>query len=151
MTDQDVKTTEDIEDLSAKLLACDDEKEVNEIVSIFNAQLKKKNIIRANTFSQLQDKILDQMSQRIEKHSDEFSNRDLLDYMKSIQTMIDSSDEITPITMPNIAIQQNITIGDSVLDRDSKNRVIEAVRAILETNYDMEEIEDATILDDTDE
>lgn len=149
--DEKFTLDEDTTDLSAKLLTCNDEKEINNIISVFNAQLKKKNIIRANTFSELQDKIVDQMSQRIEKHSDEFSNRDLLDYMKSIQTIIDSSEDNAPITLPNIAIQQNITIGDSVLDRESKNRVLEAVRAILETNYTPEEIEDAEIIDDTTE
>ena len=54
---------------------------MNDLVSLFNLNLRKREIIRADVFSELQDSIATQMSKRLEKNQDTFSNKDLLDYL----------------------------------------------------------------------
>lgn len=47
------------------------------------------------------------MQARVEEHADEFSNKDLLDYFKTIQDTLSKSDTlITPENMPAIQITQ---------------------------------------------
>lgn len=122
-------------DLSADLIESKNPDEIKDIISIFNTNLKKKDIIRANTLSNLQDKITQEMADRIEHNSAEFSNKDLLDYMNTLQNIVSkSSASYEDVQIPQIAIQNNTTVNieNATLDRESKNRVKEALKAILE-------------------
>lgn len=98
------------------------------------------------------------MSERVTKRADQFSNRDLLDYMTTMNNslerarkQINSVDETPMITLN----QQNNTVilDPDSLDRDSKKRVADAVKSILKKldaqkklDDNMEIIEESPVL-----
>lgn len=119
------------ESLEVQLMKAEDQREINNIVQLFNANMQKKNIIRSNKMSDLQDKIIDQVQQRIDKHAGEFSNKDLLDYMNSIQSMISKQGLDQTVEAPTIQLKQvNVNIGEQ-LDQQSRDRIKDAIAAIL--------------------
>lgn len=122
-----------ISELEDKLLNEYNSDEVKNIIDIFNLNLKKKNVIRTAKLSELQDKISDQMEQRIEKNADAFSNKDLLDYFRTIQETVNKSDTSSEVKIPVQINQQQINLNmQNELNRESKEKVIAAIRSILE-------------------
>ena len=85
------------------------------------------------------DKVSDQMIERFNKKPGEFSNKELLDYMSVVQSTIDRANksiELVDQTPAIVINQQNnqVNIDNSpVLDRESRMRVIEAVKGIMST------------------
>ena len=73
-----------INDLEKQLKEAQDGDSLQKVVDLFNLNIKKKDIIRAGQLSELQDKISQQMADRVNNHAGEFSNKDLLDYFKVI-------------------------------------------------------------------
>ena len=119
------------EELEERLLSENDSDEIKNIIDIFNLNIKKKNVIRTEKLSQLQDAISEQMRKRIENNADAFSNKDLLDYFKTIQETVDKSDMYSEVKVP-VQINQQINIStDNELDRASKEKVLAAINAIL--------------------
>lgn len=134
-----------IEDLEKRLLSENDTNEIKNIVELFNLNIQKKNIIRVNKLNNLQDKVYNQIEKRLEKYPDNFSNKDLLDYFKTIQDTVDKTDISTEnIKAPTIQINQqnNINLNGDQLNAESKRKVAETVRAILNKyqNINYEEI-----------
>lgn len=131
----ELSLTTSLSDLEQKLIAEQDTQELQQIVDLFNLNIRKKDILRARKLSNLQDKISDQMQARVEEHADEFSNKDLLDYFKTIQDTLSKSDTlITPENMPAIQINQqnlNITVGETSLNKESKDKVMDKVKELL--------------------
>ena len=82
-----------------------DPKELQKIVDMFNLNIKKKNILRAERISEIQDNILNQISARVVKRPDEFSNTDLLNYFKAMQDTLLKNP--TETELPEIHITQN--------------------------------------------
>lgn len=122
------------EELVTKIVNEEDSDKLKDLVSLFNVNQSKKNIVRADIYSRLLDKISIQMVERLDKKSGEFSNKDLLDYLTAVRTAIDKSD-IAPenINMPIIQNNTQVNVNiDSGLNRESKERIIDSVRAILE-------------------
>ncbi len=87
----------------------------------------------------LLDKVGDQMIERFDKKPGEFSNKELLDYMTVVQSTIDRANksiELVDETPAIVVNQQNNQInidGAPVLDRESRMRVVEAVKGIMKT------------------
>lgn len=131
----ELSLTTSLSDLEQKLISEQDTQELQQIVDLFNLNIRKKDILRARKLSNLQDKISDQMQARVEEHADEFSNKDLLDYFKTIQDTLSKSDTlITPENMPAIQINQqnlNITVGETSLNKESKDKVMDKVKELL--------------------
>lgn len=112
------------QELSTQLIDSTDIAETEKLITTINAAIKKRAVIRADVLSQLQDKITDEISDRITHRSAEFSNADLLNYMNTLQTLVDKTDTSTDI--PAVAIQTNNTINigtGSDLDRNSRDKI----------------------------
>lgn len=123
-----------------------DPTKLRQLIDIFNLNIRKKDIIRATKLSTLQDKVVNEMSERIINHSDNFSNKDLLDYFKTIQdtqNKTDTSIDNVNIPIPTIQINHNEVNmnSDSMLSRESKNKVSQAVQKILRELADKSEKE----------
>lgn len=123
------------EELVERLSEESDIDSINNIIQLFNVNIKKKDAIRTLKLSELQDIIADHMEDRFLHKKDEFSNRDLLDYFKTVQEAIDKNnlekEEIkAPLSIRNNQVNININ-NDTSLDRESKERVIDAVKSIL--------------------
>lgn len=110
--------------------------ELQELIDLFNLNLKKKDIIRSAKLSEVQDKIVEQMSQRVESKPDEFSNADLLNYHKVVQDTLSKADNtLDSVNIPNIQINQQLNINNSdndYFDKDSRKRILDTVNSILE-------------------
>lgn len=124
-----------IEQLQSKLLTCTDATQLQQIVDLFNLNIRRKDVLRTGKLSELQDRVTEQMEARIVDHADEFSNKDLLDYFKLIQDTIDKSGNIiTQENIPAIQINQqnvNIQVGDTKLSSQSREKVMDRVRDVL--------------------
>lgn len=123
-----------------------DPTKLRQLIDIFNLNIRKKDIIRATKLSTLQDKVVNEMSERIINHSDNFSNKDLLDYFKTIQdtqNKTDTSIDNVNIPIPTIQINHNEVNmnNDSMLSRESKNKVSQTVQKILRELADKSEKE----------
>lgn len=113
-----------------------DPNKTKDLVELFNWNISKKNIARIQKLNTLYDSITDQMVERVDKRADQFSNSDLLDYIKTIQGAIDTnSKNLSHIQEPPMIVQQsntqiNVNVVDS-FDRDAKERILAAVQATL--------------------
>lgn len=113
-----------------------DPNKTKDLVDMFNWNMSKKNVVRLQKLNSLYDSITDQMVQRVENRADQFSNSDLLDYVKTIQGAIDiNTKNLSQVQEPPLIVQQNNTqINVNVvenLDREAKQRVMAAVKAAL--------------------
>lgn len=107
--------------------------ELKDLVDIFNVNLKKKSIIRANKLSDVQDKVVEQISKRVEETPDHFSNKDLLEYHKTIESTLSKNDTtLDDVKIPQIQINQQVNITkEDKFDVESRKRIQEAVASIL--------------------
>ena len=122
------------DDLKSQLLNENNIDNINEIIDLFNVQFKKRDIARLSTLNDLQDKISEQMYERLSKKADQFSNKDLIDYFKAIQDAMSIKDEtLSKINNPAIQINQqqlNVNINTE-LNNDSRERVLDIVKQII--------------------
>lgn len=119
-------------------------KELEDIVAVFNLDIAKKNLLRSAVYSDMVDKVIEEMSKRVEKTPGQFSNKELLDYMNALQAQL-SKNTLENKELPNIAIQQNIVNVNSPLssfDRESKDKMRDVLKSILMSAQQGDIIED---------
>ena len=126
--------------LSDKLIKTNDFDELNEIIEMFNLDLQKKNLIRGVKLSEVQDKVVDQLSMRLTERADNFSNDDLIKYLKTIQETLNKTTVSTDdIKAPTIQINQQVNVDNvNNFDAESRKRILSAVNSIM--NGDTEEL-----------
>ena len=121
-----------------QIIAAPDRKELERQFELFNVSQSKKNALRVIKLNKLLDKIEDQAVERFEKRPDQISNKELLEYMQVVSTQIDRSQKYIDSLKDTPAIKEinqtknevNINIGTE-LGRDSKEKVIDVIQAIL--------------------
>jgi hypothetical protein len=121
-----------------QIIAEKDIEKTKDLTHLFNINQNKKTMIRIDKLSGLQDNLVDQFVRRIEERPDEISNKELMDGIKIVQDIIErgqkqvESVEQTPLIQFN---QQNnsVNIGDggAQLNKESRDRVKNAVLALL--------------------
>jgi len=127
-------TLPSLSELEERILNENNQTELQNAIDLFNLNIKKKQILRTSTISNLQDKALEQMAKRLEKKSGEFSNKDLLDYYKVLHDSENSAiNKNLETTAPMLQInQQNVNIDSNTgLGRESRERVADVVKSIL--------------------
>lgn len=131
-----------INDLETKLLNEDNLDEINKIVEMFNVNLQKKNIIRSAKLSDVQDKVVQQMTDRFEQRADSFSNDDLIKYHKIIQETLTKTDTtMDNVKTPTIQINQQVNVDNVTFNSESRKRILEAVNNILNGSENVEDAE----------
>ena len=134
--DEENKLPQQVDSITNDLINEQDPDKTKRLVNLFNLALVKKNAVRLNTVNELIDSVLDKIGQRLEIRPDEFSNKDLIDYMNALYNaaeksgkIISGADEIPAIQFN----QQNNVIVSPVeaLSRESRTRIANAVSAIL--------------------
>ena len=121
-----------------QIIAEKDIEKTKDLTHLFNINQNKKTMIRIDKLSGLQDNLVDQFVQRIAERPDEISNKELMDGIKIVQDIIErgqkqvESVDQTPLIQFN---QQNnsVNIGDgsTQLNKESRDRVKNAVLALL--------------------
>ena len=122
------------EELENRLLSETDVDNLQDIINIFNLNIKRKDILRINKLSDLQDVIFNQMNDRLQTNADAFSNKDLLEYFKAVQDTINKTDKtLNSVDVGAIQITQNqLNVNvDEKLNRESRAKILDAVNAIL--------------------
>ena len=121
--------------LAQDILKEDSVEKVQSLVHLFNLNQSKKNVLRILKLNSLLDKVQDQMIERFERKPGEFSNADLLNYMQVAQSAIDRANKSLNLVdeHPSITMNQvNVNINeDTTLSRESREKVTEAIAAIM--------------------
>ena len=135
------------QDVVNEIITNDDPAKMQDLMQLFNLNMMKKNIMRRLKLENLLDYVSDSMLERFEKRPDEMSNKDLIDFMNSINSAIEKNHKNIQTTdsVPQISInnqqnnQVNITIqDDSVLPRESRERVLDFIQNVLNTANNQE-------------
>ena len=130
--DLDLKTSQIAQDIINE----DDVDTIKDLTHLFNLNQAKKNVLRVMKLNGLLDTVSDKIIERFEKYPDNFSSADLLNYLQVTQNAIEKANknlslvEDTPVIQVNHNNQVNVNIIDSY-DRDSKARVMDAIKSIL--------------------
>lgn len=128
----------EITGLASQVLAESDPEKAKQLIALFNWNISKKNTARILKMNDLYDEVTDQMVLRFKTKADQFSNSDLLDYMKAVQGAIDTSAKnLSQVEEPPTIVHQNNTqINVNVVDtfdRESKDRILAAIQATLKS------------------
>lgn len=138
-------------DIAQKIIAEDNIENVKNLTHLFNLNQSKKNVLRVLKLNNLLDKVQDQMIERFEKKPGEFSNADLLNYMQVAQSAIDRANKSLNLVdeTPSITMNQvNVNISeDPVLNRESREKVTEAIAAIMKKLNMKEEPETEVVIE----
>lgn len=144
----------EISALATQILDEKNPDKAKQLIALFNWNISKKNTARVLKLSNLYDTVTDQMVTRFKTRGDQFSNSDVLDYMKAVQGAIDlSSKNLTQIEEPPTIVQNNntqinVNVGDS-FDRDAKERILAAVRATLKTAEQVVDVTPSSVIDES--
>lgn len=126
----------EITGLASQVLEESDPEKAKQLIALFNWNISKKNTARILKMNDLYDEVTDQMVLRFKTKADQFSNSDLLDYMKAVQGAIDTSTKnLSQVEEPPTIVHQtntqiNVNVVDT-FDRDSKDRILAAIQATL--------------------
>lgn len=147
MSDELIVSTQDLDlktsKIAQEIINEDDVDTIKDLTHLFNLNQAKKNVIRVMKLNGLLDTVSDKIIERFEKYPDNFSSADLLNYLQVTQNAIEKANknlslvEDTPVIQVNHNNQVNVNIIDSY-DRDSKERVMEAIKAILSKSSENE-------------
>ena len=130
-----------------------DTTKTKDLTYLFNANQTKKTMVRLDSLSNLQDKLVGLLSKRVIDRPDEMSNQEVMQGLKIVQDIMDRSTKnitgVDPQT-PLIQINQqdnsvNMGAGIDGASRESKNRVKNAVMSLLSSINDAANDTDATI------
>ena len=118
------------------LIAEEDPQRLQDLSGLFNLAHTKKAVIRAVAYDELLDGITAQMKERVTKRADQFTHKELLDYMNTIGAALDKAQKTVKDVDTSPAIQfnqqNNITIvGEPELSRESRMKVTDAIESIL--------------------
>lgn len=132
-------------DIAKEIIESDNPDKVKDLTGLFNLTQVKKNVLRVLKLNGLLDKVSDEMVERFEAFPGAFTNVELLNYLQVVQNSIEKAnkgvtqvDTTTPINMQQNNVTINMVDG---LDKDSRDRVLDAVRAILNNARVSDDIE----------
>ena len=141
-----------------QIIAAEDIDKTKDLTYLFNINQNKKTMVRIDSLSNLQDKLVGLLSSRVTERPDEMSNQEVMQALKVVQDIIErGTKQITGQNeQPLIQINQqtnSVNVGDEAagLNRDSRDKVRRAIMSILDnvkgtTNTDTEIIEADTTL-----
>lgn len=125
-------------DVINKIVKAGSTDELKSYVDMFNLNIAKKNALRVAKLQNLADAVVDQAVTRADKHASEFTNKEIIDYIRVVNEQIKSAkDELSAIgESPAVQINNqknevNINVVDG-LNQESKHRVLDAIKALIQ-------------------
>lgn len=128
------KQLEDSTNKIVKEVVSDDgSKDIKDLVNMFNLNIVKKNILRVNQLNGLLDNINSEAIKRFINRSDEISNKELLDFMNSVQSQIEKSqkyvDSVNSTPAIQINQQNNINItNETSISEEEQHKILEIIK-----------------------
>ena len=145
----DLSLTTPIDDLENEILNSTEAEDLVEIIDLFNINLQKRNIIRNKKLSDVQDKVVERMLEKIQNEPWEFSNDDLIKFHKVIQETLKTSNSLDKDNIPTIQVNQQINVSTPEFTRESREKILSAVRDILKNNNSVnEKLDEVEIIDE---
>lgn len=134
--------TIDTEQLVQQALVEKDSEELKRITEKFNLNMAKKSLCRVSAYDKLIDKVSSAMMERLDNYPDNFTNSELLDYLKTIHGAMEKTQRSLPnnVDTPLIQINQQNNFVDGGLDRDSRERVADFLKELLAQGMDVNEV-----------
>jgi len=115
---------------------------LEELTQLFQLNQKKKNIARINKLSQLLDIVDSEVENRLVDTPESFRNDELIKYMSTTQQAIDSlENNISNKPLIQINNQKNEININNDLNRESRQKVLEAVMSILNNENNIIDID----------
>ena len=119
-----------------ELIREDDLDKVKDLTHLFNIYQTKRNAIRINALNDVQDALVKQMLERLQKYPDNFANKDIADWMKTVQNVMESNvEKVEKLDdIPAITYQQNNQVNLTLVDglsKESREKVLGVVEALL--------------------
>lgn len=124
-------------EISKEIAKAENKSELDSLYDMFKINDTKKNIFRINKLNSLLDKVTDEAMTRFENRPGEMSNKEVIDYMNAIQNQIERSkntvDSIKEINAVQVNNTVNVNINNEVstLSRESREKIIDAIKNIL--------------------
>lgn len=139
-------------DFEDKVLNAGDPNDLKDLTQLFNFNQAKKNLLRLQKLSVLNDDVVSKIERRLLERPDDFSNKDLLDYLQVINNVLDkqskSQDDV--LDKPMITYQQNNQVNVNIandLTRESRDKITDLISEILNFGN----LEDLQILENIEE
>ena len=130
-------------DILNQIIAAEDIDKTKDLTYLFNINQNKKTMVRIDSLSNLQDKLVGLLSSRVTERPDEMSNQEVMQALKVVQDIIErGTKQITGQNeQPLIQINQqtnSVNVGDEAagLNRDSRDKVKRAIMSILDNVKD---------------
>lgn len=137
-------------ELSKQIAKTTSSKDLDPLYDAFKINDAKKNIFRINKLNNLLDKVTDEAIARFENRPGEMSNKEVIDYMNAVQNQIDKSKSIVDetkninLTQVNNTVNVNINNEQPILTRESRERIVDFIKEILDNNKEITDIIDMT-------
>ena len=129
------KLTSDCNNLTTDIIDETDVDKTKDLLSLFNLYQAKRNTLRVAKLNEIMDNTIAEVSRRIETSPSTYGNDELNTLIKTVQGAIDFStkgmNSVDNVTIVPVQQNQTINIGNEAIDRDSKEKVINAVQSIL--------------------
>lgn len=139
-------------DFEDRVLNAGDPNDLKDLTQLFNFNQAKKNLLRLQKLSVLNDDVVSKIERRLLERPDDFSNKDLLDYLQVINNVLDkqskSQDDV--LDKPMITYQQNNQVNVNIandLTRESRDKITDLISEILNSGN----LEDLQILENIEE
>lgn len=123
-------------DFEDKVLNAGDPNDLKDLTQLFNFNQAKKNLLRLQKLSILNDDVVSKIERRLLERPDDFSNKELLDYLQVINSVLDkqskSQDDV--LDKPMITYQQNNQVNVNIandLTRESRDKITNLISEIL--------------------
>lgn len=131
-------------EIAQKILDEKDIDRVKDLTNLFNLNAQKRNVMRVMKMNELLDKVTDKVVDRFDRYPDNFSNDDLLRFMQVTENAIDRANKQLNLIddTPPIQLTQNNQVNINLateLPRESRERVLEFVKAALKQNFNPEQ------------
>ena len=136
----DLKVTTPLNELETLLMNENDPDKIQDIVDLFNVNLRKRDIVRSVKLSEAQDRVVDQMLDRVTHEAEGLSTKEIIMYHDTIQKTLDKS--TTNISnMPQIQIN-NINVQDEApkFNKESRSKIVNTVNTIIKQSQNSESV-----------
>ena len=144
-----VKLSDVSKNLIDQIIKEDDPEKLEDLTKLFSMNLRKKNLVRINKLTDLLELIDVEAYQRLADTPDQIKDDDLIKLMDKTQAAINNLENSIKEPQPLIQIQNNeITLNNSGLSRDSRRNVLEAVMSILNEANNAQDVDFVEVSDE---
>ena len=128
---------ENTNDIINKIIEEQDFNKVNDLKKLFELNQTKKDIVRAAKISDILDSLNDQIIYNVENFGPTMEDDMLVKYHSALSSSLEKTSKQITQQPENVTLQQNninVNVEENVLSKESRDRITEAINAILKNN-----------------